>query len=248
MKKLVLAATVALGLATPSMAADMRMPVKAPPPTAIAAVFNWTGFYIGGQGGWAWGTSVQSFDTGALSDATDRYRISGVNGGGTVGYNFQLGSIFVAGVEADFSLANIKGTGQSGVFFNCDTPSTCHSNVDWFGTVRGRGGFAVQNAFIYGTGGWAFARIETSLGSGPPLTGTSTRSGWTAGGGVEYAFTQNWSAKIEYLHLRFGSYQWTNGASGTANCIGINCSTDARLNVIRAGLNYRFGGPVVARY
>jgi outer membrane immunogenic protein len=238
-----LLAAAAIAVAMPAQAADL--PVKAPP-AAVETLFNWTGFYVGVQGGWGWGSSVQFYEGGS----TDRYRISGGHGGGTVGYNMQFGRNIVAGVEADLSAANIKGSGATSANYNCGQPvQVCQTQVSWFATVRGRAGVAVQNALIYGTGGAAFARLKTSLGPPPELTGTSTRSGWTAGGGIEYALNQSVSLKVEYLYLHFGSYRWSSGAVPPgADCSTITCSTDARFSVIRGGLNVRWGGPVVARY
>ena len=243
MKFLPLAAF-AIAIAAPAQAADI--PVKAAPPPVVA-VYNWTGFYLGVHVGGAFGTSVQTFfdPVGPASGTTDRYDISGIAGGGTAGYNFQF-SNFVIGVEADISAADISGRSSNlNPSYNCGL--VCETDVRWFATLRGRAGFAFNNWFIYGTGGWAYANIKSNLNGGIE---DHNRSGWTAGGGIEYGFLPNWSFKIEYLHFHFDSYVWTNANNTFFTCTGINCSTDARFGVIRGGVNFRWGGaaPVIARY
>jgi outer membrane immunogenic protein len=201
---------------------------KAPPP-----FFSWTGFYIGAQGGGAWGDSVQFFTGGT----TDRYKISGGEAGGTVGYNWEFSPHFVLGIEGDFSWAHISGTGATSATYSCGT--ICATTVDSLGTVRGRLGYAFDNhILLYGTGGWAFSRINSNLNG---FTAANDRSGWTAGAGIEYAFNPHWSVKAEYLRVNFDSYVWTNTTIlGVIGCNGISCSTDAKFNVVRAGVNYHF--------
>jgi outer membrane immunogenic protein len=225
----VLLASVAfIGFASIASAADM--PAKARP-MPVAVPYNWTGFYIGAQGGYAWGSSVQTFTGGS----TDRYNINGGVFGGTLGYNWQFQQI-VLGVETDISWSNINGSGPSTATYNCGT--TCSTNVKSFGTLRGRLGYAWDNVLLYGTGGWAYGNIETNLNGG---TVNTWRNGWAAGAGVEYGITRNWSAKLEWLYVKFDSYVWSN-ANSLPNyaCAGLNCSTDAKFSVIRVGVNYRF--------
>jgi outer membrane immunogenic protein len=200
---------------------------KAPPP-----VFSWTGFYLGVQGGGAWGDSVQFFTGGT----TDRYKISGGEAGGTVGYNWQFSPHFVVGIEADYAWAHITGTGATSLTYNCGT--VCATTVDSLGTVRGRLGYAFDNVLLYGTGGLAFSRINSNLNG---FTAAHDRTGWTAGAGIEYAFNPHWSVKAEYLRVNFDSYVWTNATvPGIIGCGGVSCSTDAKFNVVRAGVNYKF--------
>ena len=240
MKKFLLVIPVAAALVAPAQAADI--PVKAAPP-AVAAVYNWTGFYLGVQTGVAIGTSVQSFNGLGISGSTDRYDIRGLSGGGTAGFNYQFNN-FVIGIESDISVADFDGRGNSSASYGCG--AICATEVKWFGTVRGRAGVAFNNWFLYGTGGWAYANIRGFTGF---LADDHNRTGWTAGGGVEYGFTPNWSFKLEYLHFHFNSFVWTNSALGGTNCTGLNCATDAKFGVIRGGVNFRWGGsPVVARY
>jgi outer membrane immunogenic protein len=232
MKKLLLLAVAfaAFGFAASANAADM--PVKAAKPVAPLA-YRWTGLYVGLQGGYAWGSSIQTYNAGS----TDRYDISGWEGGGTLGYNWQVDPQWVFGVETDISGAHISGSGATMPSYGCGT--ICSTTVNAFGTLRGRIGYAFNNILVYGTGGLAYASIESDLDDG---TKTNWRAGWTAGGGVEYGFAPNWSAKLEYLYASFGSFVWTNETNANYSCLGIACSTDARFSVVRAGLNYRFMG------
>jgi outer membrane immunogenic protein len=217
-------------------AADMY---RAPEPFAgggykDAPVVSWAGFYAGVQGGGAWGDSIQTFNAGS----TRRFDISGGEGGGTLGYNWQgiWHPHLVLGIEADFSGSNIKGsTGSTGTY-NCGT--TCSTNVDSFGTLRGRVGYAWNNVLLYGTGGLAYGDIESNLNGGEV---SNWQTGWTAGAGAEYLFTPKWSAKLEWNYVNFDSFQWTNAHNGNFDCTGINCSTDAKFSVVRAGLNYHIG-------
>ncbi len=232
-------------------AADIptRPYTKAP---VLAPAYNWSGFYIGGELGYGWGDSFQC----ALCDApariaTDRYNIGGVLGGGTAGYNWQLNPNWVLGVETDFSLANVKGGSPSLGNYACNNGlvNSCNTSVGWFGTVRGRAGYTVNNALFYGTGGWAYGRAKADIdkceGTASGDCGSANVNGWAAGGGIEYGFTSNLSAKLEYLHIDLGRFVFSNIAG--SGCEGINCSSDAKFDIVRVGLNYRFGIPVVEK-
>jgi outer membrane immunogenic protein len=223
-----------LGLITPltaALAADL-LP-ESPVPTV--APLNWSGPYVGGVAGYSWGDSVQFF-TASGGGAIRRFDIDGFNGGGTLGFNWQFDPRWVAGLEVDFSGSDIEGRGASSLTYSCGR--ICSTDVTAFRTLRGRVGYAFGSVLIYGTGGWAYGRISPNLNGG---SDASYRSGWTAGGGAEYAFAPHWSAKVEYLYLDFDSYVWTNASNSFFSCTGLNCSTDARFDVVRVGLNYRFG-------
>jgi outer membrane immunogenic protein len=227
-----LAVVAAIGFASIASAADM--PAKAPVYRAApVAMYNWTGFYLGVQGGYAWGSSVQFFSA-AGGGTTDRYNINGGVFGGTLGYNWQIQQ-WVLGIEGDFSGSHISGSTITTPTYGCGTG--CSTNVKSFGTLRARLGYAWDNVLLYGTGGWAYGNIESNINGG---TATNGRSGWTAGAGAEYGFNRNWSAKLEWIYVKFDSYQWTNATNANFACTGLNCSTDAKFSVIRAGLNYRF--------
>ena len=218
MKRLLLAA-VTLSVATAASAADMQArPYSKAPPAAVVAAYNWSGFYIGAMGGGAWGT-----DSG-----------SGGFGGGTVGYNWQLpGSQFVYGVEVDAAGANIKDsvTGDFGV----GIPLTLDSKINSFGSVTGRAGFAMDAALLYAKGGYAWANNKTTVSAlGMTLDSDShTHSGYTIGGGIEYMFAPNWSAKGEYMFTSLGgeTYNLLGGQLDSGNI---------DFHTIKAGVNYHF--------
>jgi outer membrane immunogenic protein len=142
---------------------------------------------------------------------------------------------WVLGIETDFSGSHISGSTNSTPTYGCGIG--CTTDVNAFGTLRGRLGYAWNNVLLYGTGGLAYASIQSTLNGGSV---TNWRTGWTAGAGVEYGFARNWSAKLEWIYANFSSFQWTNDANANFTCTGLNCSTDAKFSVIRVGLNYRF--------
>jgi outer membrane immunogenic protein len=200
-------------------AADIRRrpPPPAPPPY-VTPIYNWTGFYIGINGGGAWGTSNW--------DSTGGFDVSGGLIGGTLGYNWQVNQV-VFGIEGDLDWANIKGNTPALCPFGCETENS------WLGTVRGRIGYAFDRFLPYFTGGLAVGKVKASL---PGFAGADdTGTGWTVGGGVEFALPGRWTAKVEYLYVDLGSF----------NC-GLNCgalirdNVDFNANVVRAGINYRF--------
>lgn len=202
-----------LGYATAASAADMpaRNYTKAPP---MAPMFNWTGLYLGLNGGYGW------VDAGGSS-------VGGFVGGGQIGYNWQgIGSPLVLGLEADIQGADIDQTETIGAV-------TGTTRVKAFGTVRGRIGYAFDRAMIYATGGWAYTRTSLDLtGPGGSISSSDWSSGWALGGGLEYAFMGPWSAKLEYLHVDSGDV--------TLTLAGVPITGNYDLNVVRAGLNYRF--------
>lgn len=222
---------------TPASAADLgQKPVyKAP---AVPTAYNWSGFYLGIQGGYGWGDG----DLNVPTFATASRNVSGWFGGGTIGWNWQAaGSPWVWGIEADFSGSNID---------HHDTPffGVIDSKVNSFGTARARIGYAVDPALWYITGGFAWADHDVTVtipGIGFAASESNTHSGWTIGAGVEWALVENWSAKVEYLFMDFGSDSVFNNFN-----LGV-IDVDAQIHTVKVGLNYRFGGgkaPVVARY
>jgi outer membrane immunogenic protein len=220
-------------------AAAADMPVKAPAykAPAVAPPYNWSGFYIGGNIGYSWGRQDNS--VGGLSLGT--VNVDGIIGGGQVGYNWQMNQI-VLGLEADFQGSGQKGdgsfTGAPGVI--PASTFTFTDKLDWFGTVRGRVGYAMDRWLPYVTGGWAWGHgsVSGNLTGGATGAGSASNdyNGWTAGGGLEYAFLNNWSAKVEYLYIDFG-----NGPSATlppsAAVLSGGKLTD---NILRLGVNYKF--------
>jgi outer membrane immunogenic protein len=226
MKRVVLAGIGALAVVTmmgPANAADIArrqaMPTKAP--IYMAPAYNWTGFYIGINGGGVWGKSDWSNAFGTADAKT-----SGGLAGGTIGYNYQIGQA-VLGVEGDMDWSNIKGNTITGI---C-TGGTCETKNSWLSTARGRLGYAYDRWLPFVTGGAAFGDIKaTPVGLGSE---TSTRTGWTAGGGLEAAINGPWTVKVEYLYVDLGKAD-CNTACGTPTDV------DFKAHVVRAGLNYRF--------
>ncbi len=205
MKKILLSSVALLGLATGAVAADLPSRRAPAPIIAAAPLFTWTGFYVGVNAGFGW--SNDDFDSVDLADEDDD---GGFVGGAQVGYNYQIGS-FVVGLEGDIQYADFGSEGA----FVVDGTTYDLDRSDWFGTVRARAGVAFDRALIYATGGFAFA---------------DDANGWTVGGGVEYAFTNNLSAKIEGLYVNLDNDDDFPGFDG---------ETD--FGVVRAGLNFRFG-------
>jgi len=221
MKRVFLAGVSVLVLVGQAAAADLPRraqpyPVKAP---MMAPIYNWTGFYIGVNGGGGWGRSNW--------DSAGSFDVSGGLVGGTIGYNYQYQQ-FVWGLEGDGDWSNIKGSTTSVL-----CPLGCSTNNTWLATARGRLGYAADRWMPYITGGAAFGDIRTSR---PFFTGTSTnKTGWTLGAGVEVALVGNWTAKAEYLYVDLGN---TNCGLGCVVTPVNNVSFTA--NVVRGGINYRF--------
>jgi outer membrane immunogenic protein len=245
--KLLFAALAASTAAGSALAADLPSRKEAPVYIAPAPVFTWTGFYVGLNAGYGWLGSYNraNYVTHAWTGWgwAPGYGPVGGNGnggfvgGGQIGYNYQISPMFVVGLEADFQGSSI---GHGGGYWG----GGVNRSVDWFGTLRGRVGVTLFNPqlLVYGTGGFAFGdmRLTNLWGGYAPRT---TATGWTAGGGLEWAFTPNWSAKVEYLFTNIGSSNWG----------GYNPRVErVHINTVRAGVNYRFnwGGsaPVVAKY
>ncbi|AXK80070.1 porin family protein [Pseudolabrys taiwanensis] len=221
------AAVLAAAAAVPSFAADIPRPVyKAP--VYVAPVFTWTGFYLGINGGYAWGHS----DWNNTPMGNVSLNAKGAMVGGTLGYNIQTGN-FVFGLEGDIDATWISGSSQAGANGTvCTGPNNCESKNTWFGTARGRIGFAIDRFLPYITGGGAFGNIKATPNFGGSVN--KTQFGWTAGAGVEWAFSGPWSAKLEYLYADLGKI--TCGA----DVCGVDTNVSYKTNLVRAGVNYRF--------
>ncbi|MBR0830946.1 porin family protein [Bradyrhizobium manausense] len=199
------AAVVAAGWTASAEAADLNYGQRAPyTVNQPLNAYSWAGPYIGGNLGYAWG-SVSNNPT----------EPSGFVGGVQAGYNFQNGP-WVFGIEGD-----IQGSGAD------DTFAPWKFSNPWFGTVRGRAGYALNNILFYGTAGLAFGELR---GQTFGLTESHTTAGWTIGAGAEVGLTQNWSAKLEYLYIDLSTSQFA--ITGVSN--GYSAS------IVRAGVNYRF--------
>jgi len=236
MRRLAIALLASIAVIGSAAAADM--PTKAPMYTkapVIVPPYNWTGFYIGGNVGYSWGRQDVSLLPGGT---TDSVRLDGVIGGGQLGYNWQFNQI-VLGLEADIQASGQKGDGIDPAPINSTFLPTITFNdkLDWFGTVRGRLGFAQDRWLAYVTGGWAYGHGNlsgTATGFGA-FSASTNYSGWTVGGGVEWAFMDKWSAKLEYLYIDFGDGP-TIALAPPTTVVG-GKMTD---NIVRVGLNYKF--------
>lgn len=224
MTRILLAAcAVAIALVQPSNAADLARPIYKAPPYYVAP-FSWTGFYVGINGGYGWGKADVSNTAGSFTtDNQDGWLV-----GGTIGYNLQTG-VWVWGIEGDLDYALIKGNATNTV--TCGTGS-CEVKNSWFGTARGRIGYAAGRFMPFITGGAAFAGLKVTPTNGNSSSDTTT--GWTVGGGLEYAFLGAWSAKAEYLYADLGT------ATCEASVCGLATDIKPKVNIVRVGLNYRF--------
>ncbi|RXT43149.1 outer membrane protein [Bradyrhizobium betae] len=224
-----------LGATGIASAADMA--VKALPPAPVVALYNWTGFYVGGFGGYGWGNHDRLNDAGFANS----YSSTGAIAGGLAGYNWQIQK-FVLGVEGDFAWADIKGDD------NFVGGTKDETTLRWVGTIRGRAGIAIDKWLLFGTAGWAYGQqrhVNTNVGVGIDSFSTNT-NGWTAGAGVEYAFAPNWLGKLEYRYYDFERYSRA-GAPATPNG-NIPYSVASQYQTVTVGVSYKFGGAVVAKY
>jgi outer membrane immunogenic protein len=250
MRKIALAAAAAsMMLVGSASAADMA--VKARPAPIPAPVFSWTGCYIGAQVGWAELRDRQALSS-PVFDLAVGSTADGVKGGGHAGCNYQANQ-FVFGIEGDIEGSDISNRYVIGAPF-ANTTGTV--KTDWQGSIRGRVGVAFDRVLLYATGGWAWARVTdtycTLVGGVCAIGGpgffdsiSSTRNGGTVGVGLEYAFLNNFSARVEYRYTHFQDH-----TNVLANFLAPPGRSVNRLeeNAVRVGVSYRFGGPVVAKY
>jgi outer membrane immunogenic protein len=244
------------------LAADM--PISGPPagvPPFVAPPQTWSGYYLGVNGGYGLGTSNWSDVNNPAATSTGDFNVSGALAGGTFGLNWQLDSV-VLGIESDFDWSGVRGSITPANSF-CNLPVsltgagevglTCETRTGWLGTARLRAGYAFDRVLLYGTAGAAFGEVQAALtGTGlagtPPATGpfqSTVQFGWTVGGGVEVAFSEGWSAKLEYLFVNLGSAPCNIQASCGIDAISLTGITPANDrvtfldNVVRVGINYR---------
>jgi outer membrane immunogenic protein len=214
-----------------AVAADLPL-LRAPVASAPAAIYSWTGFYIGGQVGAGASRSSWSDPFG-----TNNTFAGGASflGGGSLGANYQWNTL-VLGVEGNFDWTRMKGSSTDSL------GDTIGTETQWTSTVAGRVGAAFNRLLVYGKGGAAFARDRSTFTdlAGNSAISTFTRTGWIAGVGLEYGITQSWSAKIEYDYLSFGS-QPLNFTTATPTAYASSATLNAQE--IKAGINFRFGSP-----
>ena len=204
-------------------------PFDAPPAYGAPSfrVYNWTGFYLGLNGGGVYGKT----GWGSLPDLTtgNASNLSGL-AGGTIGYNLQAGDSVVLGAEADLDWSGLTATIPAASAPSCIT--NCQLSMPWLATVRLRGGYSFGGVLPYLTGGVAITHFDANIAGAPFGTQLSDNLGWTAGGGAEFVITGDWRAKVEYLYMDL------NGFTCTVACGG-GVSFNPRVNVFRAGVNYR---------
>ena len=236
MKKLLLSAAALTVFAAPAWAADMpaRTYTKAPVYTAPAVIYNWTGFYIGGNVGGAFAGN------NSLQGSNGRF-MGGVEGG----FDYQFAPNWVVGLEAQYSWLNSNNTGVL-----LPGGALVTSKNDQLGSATGRVGYTWGPGLVYAKGGFAW-RDNNNLGvsvAGAPAAFTTTgnnRDGWTLGAGLEYMFAPNWSAKAEYQYYNFGTTTFTSGPPAV---VGSRFRDDD--HTVKVGVNYRFGwgGPAGVKY
>jgi outer membrane immunogenic protein len=270
LKKILLGAAALVAIsAVSASAADMAPAYTKAPPPVVAPVYNWTGFYVGGNIGGGWGHATDpvyfqatGFPTPLLTE-NGSTSPSGVLGGAQAGYNWQTSNL-VLGIETDIQGSGISATAITpGLLSTCGVPCsvTETDKLTWFGTTRGRIGYGWTNWMVYATGGAAYGGVNTSgvenfVGGVTPqqqsqqlLTSTTTtRVGWTAGAGVEGRFAGQWSWKLEYLYMDFGTNNYAFPDAPPLAPGTITQSLHLTSNVVRVGVNYHFGAPVVAQY
>jgi outer membrane immunogenic protein len=194
--------------------------------------YEWSGFYVGAQLGYGWG-NVDSHDAlisdPSFSDWADSWKSDGVIGGIHAGYNQAFNSI-VLGVEADIEASGASGSVDSTFAGNIKT------SIDVQGSLRARLGYAMGPALLYATGGLAVAHFDTKYEEGATTDSSSnTKAGWTLGAGVEYAFAQNWTTRVEYRYSDFGTF-----TDNPATDSGFLYPTDVTTQSVRFGVSYKF--------
>lgn len=227
--------------------------------TYTEPVRNWSGFYLGGNGGSAYARNPASYTVGAapapFSNEDFKIAPEGFFGGVQAGYNFQTGN-WVFGVEADFQGSAQKDDRPCVLACGPAVAALIEQKMPWFGTVRGRLGYTVGSTLFYGTGGFAYGKVETAIDSlaGATLTSTKfsrTTGGWTAGAGIERPlqffnwFGPNWTTKTEYLYIDLG--RSSDGYQVAPN-VPATFTTKVQEHIFRTGISYNFNSPVAARY
>lgn len=238
MRKILLLSAATLSLtAGCAMAADVSMPTA----------YDWTGFYTGviaeyGTGGDHWpgdifGDDVVGITPGGIGDVGS-LNVNGVAGGIEAGANWQSGN-WVLGVEADMQLSGISDSDSRLVAVpgHGDVQFNSKDDIDWFSTIRLRSGFAMDNVLLYGTGGIAIAGVNYNVSAhdGSHWSDDYTATGWTAGGGVEWAFSERWTAKLEYLYYGLGH----KAIAGTGEGKGTFTKATPSFQTVRLGVNFK---------
>ena len=234
MNKLLLVSVgfLALGAATQATAADLPARTYQPAPV-MASVYNWTGFYIGGNVGGVWGTGrVNDFATGAAITNTR----ANATGGGQIGYNYMFAGGFVLGLEGTFNWSG-RNSGTTTVTLPGGTVlNGTGSGAQWLTTFAGRMGYAADRALFYVKGGGAWLNSSVTINNltnGATYTSSNARTGFVVGGGIEYALTQNWTVKGEYDYVSANSWVTPVTPAGQFKLSG-------NIQMFTVGANYKF--------
>ncbi len=208
-----------VALAGPAFAADptVDLPTTAPG-------FDWTGYYAGLRAGYGWGSSDITGTDGTPFSSPD---LSGGYIGGQVAGLWQFNQ-FVIGSEADLNYSGINGSADQA------PGNSFGTNIEWFGSINAKAGYAMDRYLVYGTGGVAFAGIETKQDSSSDFSRTRTNAGWTIGAGVDYALTDKFTVGAQYRYYDFGSDHYDGNNSFSDR------NQDVKLNTVGINLNYKF--------
>ena len=222
--RFVMAAAAAFSLVGPVAASAADLPAVQPPPTADIyspqPVFNWAGPHVGLQGGYAWGTANEATFGNNTSPA-------GIFGGANIGYDFAMTPNWILGVEADANIGDISDS-----MVPLFGPSSVTQKLDYFGTVRGRLGYAMGSNLFYGTAGWAWGHGVRSAVGTPLASNSQSLTGWTVGAGIEHAFTPNVVGRLQYLYTDYGTVNYNLGLG--------NIPVSLTTNSLSLGINLKF--------
>ena len=219
--------------ATSALAADLPSRKVAPVAPVVAPAFSWTGFYVGADLGGAFGFSKNDIWIGGVSNKIPSMDSQGWVGGVHAGYNYQMG-MFVLGAEADIWYNGIEG--RKAYSNAAGDTMTVKTELGWQGSIRARGGVAIDRALLFVTAGVAIGNPDTIyVVNGLQAGASDTRAGFTVGGGAEYAFTSNWIGKIEYRYTDFGTKTIAGFGAST-----IAAKNSVQSNTITAGVSYKF--------
>jgi len=231
------AAAAAAMMIAPVLAADIpaQRPVTKAPVLAVP-FYGWSGCYIGGHVGALWGETewTSALPNTPIFTPNQDHGYSSAVAGGQIGCNYQVNQI-VVGIEGDLSWARVNRETFEDLD---DVADFIRTKSDWYGSIRGRLGMVFGQSMFYATGGWAFSNIDLTwqATTAHPSFTTTARSGWTVGGGWEYALTSNWIGRLEYLYYDFGSHRLPLPFPDFLQ------DAHPRFHVARVGLSYKFGG------
>jgi outer membrane immunogenic protein len=267
MKKVLISFVAIAALTLPAAAADLAArPYSKAPAMAMSPMYDWSGFYVGGNGGYGSGHNCWE----ALNDSVPAGATAPGNGGchdatggfvgGQAGYRWQTGPL-VFGLEAQGDWANFRGSNLDATFGTAAFGGVVNrSKIDAFGLFTGQVGYSWNNVLLYVKGGAAvtsdtYDKVTTLPATLFTANASETRWGGTVGTGLEYGFASNWSVGVEYDHLFMGTHDvrtsfFSAGGFGPAGTLIATASTRIRqdADLIAVRLNYRFGGPVIAKY